>query len=340
MTENRNFEWHAGVAESAMLHLTGANQRDFFLDKEVCRLVNDRGRKKAREVFGYRPRMPAPSCAHLSYGHMASLGANVRFLDNSEPNVEPMFSNLAEAIRLLKKEEKFAENELFKKYYEIYLYLKDSFSDEQVQFSGFGHQGPLTTAVLLRGTDFYMDLYDEPELAKEYLRLITESIIRFCHFKSQLNGLPPVDPCEGFVTDDLSSLVSPKLWPEFVVPYWEMYYEGITKGKRSIHVENLVPAHLNYLEEVGIEFYDPSVSSKLSPAIIREHIGIDFTWRLLGIDIPNMSVADVEKWVYDAVKEGAWNFHTYIDYMYCLPKNQAKAVAFMDVCEKLEKEWN
>ena len=179
MTTDNRFEWYVGVAQTALLHVTGANQRDFFLDKEVCRYVNDIGRKGVREIFGDRVRMPGPMCAAISYGHMISLGAKVHFPDNSEPNIDPMFSSLSEGVRWLKREENFEGNKLFKQYYETYLYLKNAFPDEDVQFLGFGHQGPITTAVGLRGTDFYMDLLDEPELAKAYLELVTASTIRF-----------------------------------------------------------------------------------------------------------------------------------------------------------------
>ena len=338
MTSDNRFEWYVGVAQTALLHVTGANQRDFFLDKEVCRYVNDLGRKGVREIFGDRVRMPGPMCAAISYGHMISLGAKVHFPDNSEPNIDPMFSSLSEGIRWLKREEDFEGNKLFKQYYETYLHLKNAFPEEEVLFHGFGHQGPITTAVGLRGTDFYMDLLDEPELAKAYLELVTASTIRFCHLRSRLNGQAPVNPVEGFVTDDLSSLVSPWLWPEFVVPFWDQYYRGITTGRRGIHVENLVPDHLPYLESVGIEYYDPSVSAKLSPAIIRERINIDFTWRLLAISIPNMTVDGVEQWVHDNFKQGARHFHTILNHVYCESEHREKATRFMDVCQRLEEE--
>jgi len=271
---------------------------------------------------------------------MVSLGAKVHFPDNSEPNVEPMFSSLEEGIRWLRRDVDFEQNDLFKHYHETYLHLKNAFPDETVLFHGFGHQGPITTAVGLRGTDFYMDLMDEPARTREFLRLLMDSIVAFCHLRNRINGLPPVNPVEGFITDDLSSLVSPSLWPEFVVPYLNQYYQSTTTGKRGTHIENLVPDHLPYLEDVGIEFFDPSVSAKLSPAIIRDRVNFAFTWRLLEIYIPNMTVTDVVDWVHRNVAEGARHLHTYITGGYCLPENQDKARVFMDECEKLEKEYS
>jgi len=81
--------WWAGIGTDAMLYMTGINKRDFFLNKEACRTAYDKGHKAVIEMFGNRLRIPAPSCVGFSYGHLVSLGAHVKFPDNSEPNVEP-----------------------------------------------------------------------------------------------------------------------------------------------------------------------------------------------------------------------------------------------------------
>jgi len=300
-------------------------------------MVNDRGRKLVAEMFGNRLQMPPPNAASISYGHLASLGAKIRYPDNSEPNTEPMFSNIQEGVNWLKRDVDFSANDVFKRYYEVWQYLKQSFPNEKVQFSGYAHQGPLTSAVLLRGQDFYVDIYDEPELTKEFLTLLTDSIVRFNHFLRTINGQPLVDPSGSYLADDFSSLVSPWFWPEFVVPFWNQYYSGLTTGKRNIHVENLVPEHLQYLTEVGIGYFDPSVSAKLSPRIIRERVDFDFSWRLLSMHIPNMTTDDVVEWVYHSVEEGARFLNSYMTDTYCMPQNQQKAFAFMDTCQKIER---
>jgi len=49
-----------------------------------------------------------------------------------------------------------------------------------------GAQGPLTSAVLMRGQDFIYDVYDEPEKAKRFLALLTDSIVGFHHFTNKV----------------------------------------------------------------------------------------------------------------------------------------------------------
>jgi len=50
-----------------------------------------------------------------------------------------------------------------------------------------------------------------------------------------------------------------------------------------------------------------------------------------------MTAEDVANWVIDSVNQGAPKLHTYIAAVFCLPENQAKAMAFMDACQQIEK---
>lgn len=334
-----NLKFEISAREGAKMYYTNINQRDYFLDKETCRLVNDIGAKGLREVFDERIKISTPHCSSLSYGHLASIGADIVFPDNSEPNAVPMFSSIEDGIKWLKRDFNFTDCDMFKHYYDMYLYLKESFPNEPVVFSGYGYQGPITSAVLLRGQDFYLDVYDKPELVKEYLDLLTQSIIKFSRFLRIINGLGLMDKKTGYVSDDFASLLSPEQWKTFVNPYFDMFYKATTTGERRTHVENLVPAHMKRLVELGIVYFDPSVSRALSSAIIIEEApDLYFSWRLLGIDIGYMSVKDIENWVIDNVKQGAPQLHTIISKEYCKPGNPEKAYAFIDTCERIQRE--
>ena len=171
-----NLQYNAVAAEGAKLFYTDINRRDFFRDKELCRIVQDVGAKALREVFDERVSIVPPSCPHFSYGHLSSIGAKLNHPDNSEPNVIPMFDSIEEGIKWLKKDFDFADCDMFRHFYDTYLYLKESFTDEKINFS-YGKQGPITSAVLLRGQDFFMDVYDKPELVCEFLELLTINTI-------------------------------------------------------------------------------------------------------------------------------------------------------------------
>ena len=126
----------------------------------------------------------------------------------------------------------------------------------------------------MRGLDFIYDVYDEPEKVKKFLALLTDSIISFYRFNNRVNGLPEINLGGAGLADDFASLISPDLWPEFVIPYWNQYYEGLTTGKRSLHCENLSPSHLKYLKDAKLSHYQPSVSDLLTLENVKANTDI------------------------------------------------------------------
>mgnify|MGYP001055841994 CR=1 FL=1 len=216
-------------------------------------------------------------------------------------------------------------------------YLRKEFPEEDVKFNGFGWEGPITSAVLLRGMGFFADLYREPGRTKRYLELLTDSIVEFVYLTRKINREPEVNPNETGLVDDFSSHVHPKMWPEFVIPYWDRFYGKSTSGRRTLHCENLSPDHLRYLEDVGIAHYDPSVSAKLSPRTIRERISIPFTWRLPSFKLVEMSAQEVMEWVRWAAEEGATHVHMYIEEVTCEGDNPGKVLAFIEAAKELAR---
>lgn len=335
-----SFGWSVGVGHSALAYLSNIRLDEFYLDPSACGEAFRAGRKRIIELFGPEVTLPAISCPHISYGHAACLGAEITFPEDSEPGIRPIYSSIDEGIAALEKDINFEKNGLLQHYLSIYRHLQRSFPGEKVTFRGFGWEGPITSAVLLRGQDFYLDLYDEPLKVKQFLGLLTESIVRFVHFIRGTNGKPPVDPQGGSLADDFASLIPPTLWSEFVIPYWDQYYCGITTGERRIHVENLAPDHLPYLEMVCISFYDPSVSPKLGPRVIRERINIPFTWRLPCFQYPYLSEKNVRDWVIQAVMDGAPHIHTIISPIMCQGDNPAKVRVFIEAAREVEERYS
>jgi len=325
--------WFVGVATATLPYLCGIPLDEFYVSRELCARAFREGRPKVREMFGPGVTLPAVSCPPLSYGHVACLGAKVLFPRDSEPAVRPICQNLEDAIAVLETRVEFEENELLKHYVAIYQHLKREFLEEEVKFGGFGWEGPITSAVLVRGKGFCVDLHTRPERAKVFLELLTESIVSFAHFTRRINSEPEISQdCAG-LADDFSSLIHPSMWKEFVVPYWNRYYAGLTSGKRNLHCENLSPEHLGYLASAGVSHYDPSVSAKLSPKIIRERIKIPFTWRLPSFELMNMSVGEVKGWVRRAMEDGAPHVHLYIERSLCEGDNPKKVLAFIEAAK-------
>ncbi len=328
------------IYHDAIAYLGGVSMREFFLDKEKCAEAWRVAGEKIYDYFGDLLPMRSVSGPPISYGHIICLGCPVEYPEDGEPNVKPVFTSIDEGIKALKEKENidYSMQPIFKHYYEMCSFLQEKFPDQKVGLSGLGLEGPLTSAILMRGLDFLYDLYDEPEKTKEFLSLLTDSIIGFKRFINRINGLPEIDPEGCGLADDFASLVPPDLWPEFVVPYWNRYYEGLTTGSRSVHCENLSPAHLKYLRDVNLSHYQPSVSNMLTLENVKANTDIPFDWLLYAYHITEMSDEQIQEWVDRTVEAGVTLIRTQFGQYACSIGKLDRIKAFYKAFEKYRIE--
>jgi len=312
--------------------------REFYMDKRKCADAWKIANESLKNYFGNLFPMRKPSPAPLSYGHLICLGAAVTIPDDGEPNVSSFANSIEEAIDILKEKRKmdFSQNELFVHYLDVWEHLKKCFPEGNLPFTGFGDEGPITSAVLMRGQDFFCDIYDEPEKCRAFLLLLTDSIIDFKKLCRRINNEPEIQD-NASIADDFASLISPSMWDDFVVPYWDTIYESLCSGKeRFLHVENLVPEHLKYLEKARVTHYQPSVSEKITLESIREnlHPGINYDWLLYSYHITGMTNKQIEDWIDRAVHNGVSIIRTQLGaYTHMLDKFD-RITAFFDVFNK------
>ena len=293
----------------AIPYVVNVSMRDFFLDKEKCAYAWREGLKILQNEIGDICPLRQPTPPPISYGHLICLGCPVQFPQDGEPNVKPIAGSIDEAIDIMKekKETDFTKNEWFQHYIEIWDYLKPSFPEFNIPFSGFGSQGPITSVVLLRGQDFFMDIYDEPEKSKEFIRLMVDSVIEFNKLMRRINKEPEKQEYGG-LCDDFASLISPTLWPEFVIPAINRQIDGLTTpgARRSVHVESLVPQHLPLLRDLNISRFQPSVSDALTIENVKANLdpGIMFDWLLYAYHVTEMTDEEIQEWVDKTVEAG------------------------------------
>ena len=237
---------------------------------------------------------------------------------------------------LLKQPVDFAREGMAPFYLDFWEKMKAAFPDESVGFS-FGLEGPITTAYELRGEAFFTDLFDSPDLLPEFLELMTRSIVDYHRFCSRLTGAESVDPRGAGLVDDIASFVPPRLFPRYVMPYWEQYYAGVTTGRRNAHVEDLKRAQLGFLEDIGLSYYDPSISHKLNPRTIAEEIRVPFGWRLGSFHYSGMDEQDVRDFVFQAAADGASQVFTIIEATLSDEEGVRKVTAFKQAGEEVER---
>lgn len=313
--------------------LAGVRFDLIFRDADAIAEAYTVGMPLARERFGPDVRYGGPGWAGISYGHVNCLGSHLEFPEDSEVAHSHIYDSLEEGIAALQKPVDWANAGLMPFYLDLWEKLKKAFPDHHIPFSGFGWEGPITTAWELRGHGFFTDIYDDPERCHEFLYLVTESITDYIRFINAVNGRPS-RTASASMCDDLSSMIRPDLWPEMVLPYHEQYYSRQTDGPRYAHIENLVPDHLPHLDELRLDRFDPSVSPRLTPRDLRDRCHVPFLWRLNAMQVRDMERAQIRRFVFDAVADGASGVFCYISRI--MTNAQDKVQTFIDAAKQVE----
>ena len=334
--EEAGFSWRVNGCYNAALALSGVPVKDFFLKPEACIEVYKVGLPRLYELCGDWLPPVAPATPPVSYGHVNCLGSELLFPEDGEVAHTHPYDSLEEGIRRLREPVDFGRAGMAPFYLDFHKEMQAAFPGEKVGF-GFGVEGPITTAYELRGEAFFTDLYDSPDLLPEFLQLKTQSIVDFHHFRTRVTGGEPVSPTGGGMVDDIASFIPAQLFPTVVMPYWEQYYDGITTGKRSAHVEDLRREQLCFLEEIGLSYFDPSISHKLNPPMLREEIRVPFGWRLGSFHYRDMDEADVRDFVFQAVADGASSVFTIIEGTLSNEDGLRKVMALKQAAERVAK---
>ena len=330
------FTWYVSCGMSLYAALAGVEFDLLFRDADAIARAYTVGEPMARAKFGPDVRYGGPGWAGISYGHVNCLGSELVFPPDSEVAHTPIYGSLQEGIDALQRETNWADAGMMPFHLGLWDELRKRFPDLDISFGGFGLEGPVTTGWELRGHGFFTDLHDDPPLCHEYLRLVTDSIVDYGAFLSSVNGQPASSETGVGLYDDVASLLSPDVWPEMVVPFCERYFAQRTSGRRHAHIENLVPAHLPFLDVLRLDSFDPSVSPKLTPQDVRDGCHVPFYWRLNSMQLRDMEPDAIRRFVLDSVADGASGVFLALSRTTLGEGAVTKVHAFMDTARQME----
>ena len=333
---NAGFSWSVGGTQGALRTLTQPPIRDFNLKPEACIDAYRRGRPMLREMYGDEVGTVGLATPAVSYGHVSCLGSELLFPEGGELAHTHIYGSLEQGIAALREPCDWASEGMAPYYLDFKAKMEEAFPGEKVGFS-FGLEGPITTAYELRGEGFFLDIHDNPPLAREFLRATVDSVLDFHQFLCEADDRPVINPGAAGLCDDLASFISPALFGEMVVPYWDQHYGGMTTGARYIHAEDLRPEQLPFLEDAGIARFDPSISEKLHPRLIRDHCRVPFQWRLGCFHYSEMSVQEVEDFVFQSAADGACGVMTYVAETMCDDIHVQKVHAFIRAAKEAKQ---
>ena len=171
-----------------------------------------------------------------AYEGVAAVGGELLFPDAHQP----MIRNQGHILENPEQVDGLAvpdpwQCERFIRHMDTWHLLRRRFPDIPIGLSA-GQEGPVTTAVLLRGSQFFLDCVVDPARAHRLLSICTGTYIAFVRAVFQVTGARPGGSIG--IADDHSGNLSPAMWPEFVLPYYEQIY-GATPGSSSLHAHRI-----------------------------------------------------------------------------------------------------
>jgi len=286
----------------------GRSLRDYYLDKHAAWDINRLARARIAETFGWQVGVKMP---YLAYASLTALGAAIAYPPDGQPMVASPIIRSPADLDALPRVGDITEVGAIAHLIDMWHYLSEQ-EGRAVPLS-IGNEAPVTAAVLLRGTDFLMDVYDNPAFAHRLLERVTDLFIVTARCHRQLTGQPATGGDVG-MADDFAGLLPPLHYRSFVIPCYNRIYEELEATRRSLHSELLRPEHLPLLAEFKLDHFDPHVDQYLSVRDMVEKLpaGIGWNWRILSASVVTGKPEGLVRQFEEAVKEGAGDFHVAI----------------------------
>jgi len=269
MSATRRQPFSFSLADSLLAEVAGIPQRLLHFDVDaICRAYE--AIKPVASRLGIAP--PAPRLAGFAYPHLAALGATIRFTD-FEPNVVPLLRS-AEEIDHLREPDDYLAADLIRERLRLLGELKKRHPNAG-NWIGHEMEGPVTTAALLLGQEFFTLPYLDPERAHRLLGFCVKSALNYAAAITEHFG-GTIQPGPKWIPDDFAGMFPAPVFREFVAPYWNAVYEGLKATRRGVHSELLRVEHLPFLQELHIEEFDPGADQYLTPELLRAHCPVRF----------------------------------------------------------------
>ncbi len=316
-----------GFMDSLLAEVAGIPQAALHLDVDAILRAYEAVQPIARRL-GIDP--PRPRLAGLAYPHVSTLGCKVTIsYDAQEPYVTPCIRRPEDIDHLAEPADYLAGGIVPQR-----LALCEQIQrrcPEAPAFVGHDYQGPVTTAALLMGQDFFMLPYDDPARAHRLLDFCVRSALNYSRAirtrLGQATGSRPVG-----MPDDFAGMFPPEVFAEFVVPYWERMYAGQQATRRHLHCEMLREGHLRYLAGLKISEYDPSVDHYLAPQVLQRSCPVPYGLRIW----PSEVVVRSPRELADMYRRLAGFGPTFIMFHLDSLANLPKIEAILQVARRLE----
>ncbi len=323
----KHIPWSIGIPPEVTTEYVGVKLGDYYRDPEVMLRTQLEARKIFHRLYGLPRRGIGPS--YSAYVEASQLGVEVIFPEDNVPMVKGPVLGEARDVYKLRILDPRREG-LMARAIKTYEYMKREVGDSIPVGLG-GTEGPVTTAVVVRGQDFFVDIILHPKEMHKLLELVTEVSLLIRRTIEEVTGRKMRSTG---IADDFSGLLSPDQYEEFALPYQRRIYEEFGIEGRRLHSELLRREHLRFLPALGVTHYDPGCDQYLEVRDILEEIPqIPFRFNLkTSQDMMLGTPESIRARYIRAVEEGAPEMYTEI----CRGTPRGNVMAFVRVAREFE----
>jgi uroporphyrinogen-III decarboxylase len=295
--------WRLAIPAEVRCEYAGTTQGAYYTDIETYLLTERIFPGRFARATGYRP-TPTLTVPMSAYEGVDALGGELLF----PAAHQPMIRNLGHVLQTPAQVDVLEvpdpwQCERFQQHEQTWHALQRRFPDQFVGLSA-GQEGPVTTAVLLRGHDFFLDCATDPERAHRLLSICTGTFVAFTRAARQVVG---AEAGGGVgIADDHAGNLSPAMWPEFVLPYYERIYGELGATRRSMHTELVRREHLPLLRRLHLDHVNFGENQYITVRDVVETLDVPFDWHIK--TVPEMlqgSPAQIKAAYRQAVADGA-----------------------------------
>jgi hypothetical protein len=272
-TASSPVSWVLLIPAEVQCEYTGVPQGEYFTGLERAVDVQARFPDIFEVKTGYR-HPESYSVPATAYEGVAALGGELVF----PAEHQPMVRNQGRILETAEQVDRLAVPDpwsfpRFRRFVEWRRELGRRFGDKAVGGVG-GQEGPITTAGLLRGEQFFLDCAVDPARAHRLLEVVTETFISFTRASREVEG--STTRVVG-LADDYSGLIGPGMWPEFVLPYYRRIIEALGPDGCWMHTELVRREHLPLFKELPLTGLNFAEDQYLVPRDMIE-MGPDVPW--------------------------------------------------------------
>ncbi len=327
MEVKKHVPWSIGIPPEVITEYVGIKLGEYYRSPEVMLKARLEAADIFHRLYGLPKRGVGPS--YSAYVEASQLGVEVIFPDDNVPMVKGPVVNSARDVHKLKILDPRKEG-LMARSIKTYRYMKEQVGDSVPVGLG-GTEGPVTTAAVVRGQDFFVDILLHPKEMHKLLEIVTEVSLLIRKTIEQVTGRKMRSTSIG---DDFSGLLSPDQYEEFALPYHKIIYEEFGIEGRNLHSELLRRDHLKFLSLLGVTHYDPGCDQYLEVRDILDEIPqIPFSFNLkTSQDMMQGTPESIRTKYIRAVEEGAPEMTTEI----CRGTPRENVAAFVRVAREFE----